>query len=49
LEPGNYRLIVTVLGQGQELTLFENQLINVNPKGGGSSITTTSAASGGFA
>lgn len=49
LEPGNYKITVTVLGQGQELTLFENQLVNVNPRGGGSSITTTSAAAGGFA
>lgn len=49
LDPGNYKITVTVLGQGQELTLFENQLVNVNPRGGGSSITTTSAAAGGFA
>jgi hypothetical protein len=49
LEPGNYKITVTVLGQGEELTLFENQLVNVNPRGGGSSITTTSAAAGGFA
>jgi len=49
LEPGNYKITVTALGQGEELTLFENQRVNVNPRGGGSSITTTSAASGGFA
>ena len=48
LEPGNYKITVTVLGQGQELTLFENQQVNVNPRGGGSSIITTSAAAGGF-
>ena len=50
LEPGNYRVTMTAIGAGgQELTLFENVQVNINPRGGGSSITTTSAASGGFA
>jgi hypothetical protein len=49
LDPGTYKLTMTMLGQGQELVVFENQLINVNPRGGGSSVTTASAAQGGFA
>ena len=49
LEPGVYWITVTVLGQGHELTLFKDAYVIVNPRQGGSSITTTSAAAGGFA
>ncbi len=49
LEPGNYKITVTALGQGEELTLFANERVNVNPRNGGSTVLTSSAAAGGFA
>jgi hypothetical protein len=48
LEPGSYKITMTALGQGYELTMFENQIVNINPRGGGSSIVTASAAAEGF-
>jgi hypothetical protein len=49
LEPGVFWITVTAKGQGKEITLFKDAYVIVNPRMGGSSVTVTSAASGGFA
>ena len=50
LEPGVYKITGIGIGStGQEKVFFEDRSVTINPKGGGSSIVTASAAVEGFA
>jgi hypothetical protein len=50
LDPGVYKITGIGIGSsGQEKVFFEDRTVNINPRGGGSSVITASAAVEGFA